>query len=42
MSVSDLVDVGGYALMSWAIGYCGGYMVKIVRRLMEIVGGGSG
>jgi len=39
---ADLADVGGYILGSWAVGYCGGYMVKIVRRIMEVIGLGSG
>jgi len=42
VTVADFVEVGGYCLASWAIGYCGGYAVKYVRRLMEIIGGGSG
>jgi len=39
---SDYSDVGGLMLMSWAIGYCAGYLMKAVRRLFESAGGGSG
>lgn len=42
MTVSDLTDVGGMMLLSWAIGYCAGYLFKAVRRLFEASGGGSG
>lgn len=41
MTPEDFGTIAGFFFLSWAIGYCAGYLFKVVRRIFEVSGGGS-
>lgn len=41
MTWADVASIGAWFLLPWATGYAFGYLFKIVRRLVEQIGGAS-
>lgn len=42
MTPQDFVDSTAWLLLAWAIGYCAGFLFKVVRQIFENAIGGGG